>query len=59
MLSDLQACKNSYDLGGLLGIQPKHLTYLLFILPEEHRYTEVCVSKKMEGRGFCPSPMRT
>ena len=56
MLSDLQACKNSYDLGALLDIQPKHLTYLLFILSEEHRYTEVCLSKKNGGIRLISAP---
>ncbi|MCL9998894.1 MAG: retron Ec67 family RNA-directed DNA polymerase/endonuclease [Erythrobacter sp.] len=56
MLSDLQACKNSYDLGALLDIQPKHLTYLLFILSEEHRYTEVCLSKKNGGTRLISVP---
>lgn len=56
MLSDLQACKNSYDLGALLSIQPKHLAYLLFILPEDRRYTELCLSKKNGGSRLISIP---
>jgi RNA-directed DNA polymerase len=49
MLTDLQACKDRRDLAHLLGVAPKELSYVLYVMSPALRYTPFCLSKKNGG----------
>lgn len=57
MLYELKSCKDIYDLSDLLDIPAKVLTYILYVIPETEKYTEICLSKKGGGTRqiFAPS----
>jgi len=49
MLDELRKCRTIHDLAEILDIPPKTLTYLLYILPDQKKYSTKCISKKSGG----------
>ena len=48
-LEKLQALKSRSDLARLIGVQPKHLSFTLYKIPEKLRYTEFTIPKASGG----------
>ncbi|OWU85340.1 hypothetical protein ATO6_10010 [Oceanicola sp. 22II-s10i] len=48
-LSRLKSCKNLTDLAHLIGYQPKKLSYILYKIPDDSKYTEFEVPKATKG----------
>jgi RNA-directed DNA polymerase len=49
LIDDLKACTDRSALARLLGVQPKELSHVLYILTDNQKYVEFCISKKSGG----------
>lgn len=49
MINELRACSDRKDLAVLLGIAPKELSYILYVLSDANKYFPFCISKKNGG----------
>lgn len=56
MISELKKCSTVYDLADILEIPAKTLTYLLYVLPNDKKYKEFCISKKNGGARIIHAP---
>lgn len=56
VLADLKAAKTREDLAKILGIEVKKLTYLLYVLPANQRYTSFEIPKKLGGTRVIDAP---
>ncbi|XUU59908.1 retron Ec67 family RNA-directed DNA polymerase/endonuclease [Erythrobacter sp. HA6-11] len=57
MLFELKSCQDIYELSDLLEIPAKILTYILYVIPEQRKYTEICLSKKAGGTRIVHAPI--
>ena len=57
MLFELRTCQDIYDLSDLLNIPAKLLTYVLYVIPDNQKYSEHCLSKKGGGTRIIHAPM--
>lgn len=55
-LADLKNAKSLKNLAPLLGFTPKTLAYVLYKIPEEIRYKEFSIPKKMGGERVIKAP---
>ena len=55
-LEKLKAAKSRSDLAKLLGIEPKHLSFALYKIPMESRYTEFSIPKASGGERIINAP---
>lgn len=61
-MSALEELKSVSDFKGfakLLGYEPKKLSYILYLLPEDKKYTEFRISKKTGGERLINAPVKS
>lgn len=56
-LSRLKACKNLSDVAHLVGYEPKKLSYVLYKIPDDSKYTEFDVPKATKGVRKISAPL--
>ena len=56
ILTKLKAARNLHDVAGILGYQPKALSYLIYKLPTAGKYTQFSVAKKSGGVRIIHAP---
>jgi RNA-directed DNA polymerase len=55
-LKELKAAATLYDVAILLGLKPANLAYVLYKIPNQHKYTQFSVPKKSGGQRTISAP---
>jgi RNA-directed DNA polymerase len=57
ILEALRSAKTRHDLAALLGYKPSNLSYIVYVVPKEKKYTTFKIHKKDGGERTIDAPI--